>query len=289
MEYLVHLLILATIYLTLVLSLNLLLGYAGLLAVGHVGFYCLGAYVFTLLLSNTGAGFLPALILGAVACAAVGFVVGVPALRLRGDYFVLASLAFLVVVYAATYNWVSLTRGPYGITAIPRPRLGFVTLDSSVAFLACAALFALISVAVLALLGRSPFGRALKAIRENEIAAQSLGKNTPRLKVLAFGIAGGIAGVAGALYASYMSYIDPTAFYIDQTILVLSMVLIGGAGNIKGPVVGTLVVLALPELLRFLRVPEMVAPQIRQIIFGLAIVLLMRYRPNGLAGEYRFE
>jgi branched-chain amino acid transport system permease protein len=289
MEYLVHLVILATIYLTLVLSLNLLLGYAGLLAVGHVGFYCLGAYVFTLLFTNTGAGFIPALVLGVVACTAVGLVVGIPALRLRGDYFVLASLAFLVVVYAATYNWVSLTRGPYGITAIPRPRFGLVTLDSSIAFLACAAFFALISVAVLALLGRSPFGRALKAIRENEIAAQSLGKNTPRLKVLAFGIAGGIAAVAGALYASYMSYIDPTAFYIDQTILVLSMALIGGAGNIKGPVVGTLVVLMFPEVLRFLHVPEMVAPQIRQIIFGLAIVLLMRYRPNGLAGEYRFE
>jgi branched-chain amino acid transport system permease protein len=172
------------------------------------------------------------------------------------------------------------------MAGIPRPRFGAWEATNSWAFAGIAAACAAGCAGVLARLGRAPFGRTLKALRDDEIAAQSLGKHTPALKVQAFVIAGAIAAVSGALYAGYLSYIDPTVFYVDQAILLLTMVLLGGTGNVQGPLVGTVVIVLLPEALRFLHVPDTVAPQVRQMLFGLALVLTMRFRPAGLCGEY---
>ncbi|HDD64796.1 MAG TPA: branched-chain amino acid ABC transporter permease, partial [Firmicutes bacterium] len=135
----------------------------------------------------------------------------------------------------------------------------------------------------------SPFGRVLKAIREDEIVASALGKDIPAIKIWAFVISAGIAAISGALYAGYVTYIDPTSFTLDESIFIISVVIIGGTGNLKGPLVGTLFMIILPEILRFLGLPDTVAPNVRQIIFGLALIILMKYRPQGIAGEYRFE
>lgn len=289
MGYVLHLITLIAIYVPMAVSLNLVLGYAGLLSVGHVAFCSLGAYATSLLMLRLGWPF-PLAVFGALLlCLVLGRGIGALACRLRDDYFVLASLAFLALTYALLHNWVELTNGPYGITEIPRPSAGGVGADGPWAFAALAVLCAGACVCLMWRIARSPFGRALKAVRDNETAAQALGKKTPVLKAQAFSISGGVAALTGVMYASYMGYVDPTVFDTDLAILALAMVLTGGSGNMMGPVVGTLVVVVVPEALRFFVLPSTAAPQVRQIIFGLALVLMVRLRPSGLCGEYRLQ
>ena len=134
-----------------------------------------------------------------------------------------------------------------------------------------------------------PFGRVLKAIREDEIAAEALGKNITNFKVAAFAIAAGVAAISGALYAGYITYIDPTSFNLEESIFILSVVIIGGTGNLKGSVVGAISLVILPEALRFLGMPDTVAPNVQQMIYGGLLVGLMFFRPQGIVGEYQFE
>ena len=132
----------------------------------------------------------------------------------------------------------------------------------------------------------SPFGRVLKAVRDDELSTQAIGRNVTAIKIWSFVVSSGMIGISGLLYASYVSYIDPTSFNLDEAIFILSAVIIGGTGNIKGPVIGAVFVVVLPELLRFVGLPDSVAANLRQIIYGLMIIVLMRIRPQGLAGEY---
>jgi len=289
MNYLLHILVMINIYLVLSLSLNLLVGYTGLLSLCHAAFYGVGAYVSTLLMVKAGLNFFLALPLGILGAVLLSLVVAIPALRLKGDYFVLASLGFQVMVFTLLYNWTGLTRGPYGIPGIPRPSLFGWQVASLPAYFILSSVMAVLCMVLLWLMASSPFGRTLKAIREDEVAAEALGKNITHFKVLAFAIAGGIAAVAGALYAGYVTYIDPTSFTLLEAVFILSLVIIGGAGNIRGPILGAVLLIILPEILRFLRIPDTVAPNVRQMIYGALIVLLMRFRPQGIAGEYKFE
>jgi branched-chain amino acid transport system permease protein len=210
-------------------------------------------------------------------------------LRFRGDYFVLASLAFQVIVYTILYNWVGLTRGPYGIPGIPRPEIFGLKIASIPAFFVFSLVIALLALGILYWLMSSPFGRVLQAIREDELATVSLGKNAASFKIRSFLVASGFASIAGAVYATYITYIDPTSFNLDESILLISMVIVGGTGNVKGPLVGAVVLILLPELLRFLAIPDTVAAQLRLIIYGLLLILMMQYRPQGIAGKYQFE
>jgi branched-chain amino acid transport system permease protein len=139
------------------------------------------------------------------------------------------------------------------------------------------------------LLTNSPFGRVLKAIRDDELAASALGKNPNVQKVIAFAISAGFAAVAGSLFAGYMRYIDPTSFTLTESIFILSIIIMGGTGNILGPLLGTILMIVLPEVLRFLYVPETIAPNVRQVIYGFLIIIIMRYRPGGIVGEYVFR
>lgn len=287
MNYLLHVLIMINIYAVLALSLNLLVGYTGLLSLCHAAFYGLGAYISTLLMVELGLGFWPALFLAVLGTALLSFTISVPSLRLKGDYFVLASLGFQVIVFAVLYNWTDVTKGPYGIPGIPRPTLFGTTIGSLPAYFAFTLATALVCTGLLYLIGRSPFGRVLKAIREDELVASALGKNTPRFKITVFAIAAGFAAVPGVLFAGYMRYIDPTSFTILESVFILSIIIIGGTGNVRGPLVGAVFLVILPEALRFLGMPDAVAANMRQIIYGLLIILIMRYRPQGLAGEYR--
>jgi len=287
MNYLLHVLIMINIYAVLALSLNLLVGYTGLLSLCHAAFYGLGAYISTLLMVELGLGFWPALVLAVLGTVLLSFTISVPSLRLKGDYFVLASLGFQVIVFAVLYNWTDVTNGPHGIPGIPRPTLFGATIGSLPAYFAFTLATALVSTGLLYLIGRSPFGRVLKAIREDELVASALGKNTPRFKITVFAIAAGFAAVPGVLFAGYMRYIDPTSFTILESVFILSIIIIGGTGNVRGPLVGAVFLVILPEALRFLGMPDAIAANMRQIIYGLLIILIMRYRSQGLAGEYR--
>ncbi|MBN1155651.1 branched-chain amino acid ABC transporter permease [candidate division KSB1 bacterium] len=289
MNYLLHILTMINIYVILVLSLNLLVGYVGLLSLSHAAFYGIGAYISTLLIMKLGLGFLPALLLAVVGTVLLSYTISLPSLRLRGDYFVLASLGFQIIVFTILYNWIDLTRGPYGIPGIPRPIFFGIEINSIGSYFLFSGVIAAICTGLLYLIGNSPFGRVLKAIREDEIAAAALGKNIVRLKINAFAIAAGFAAAPGALFAGYLRYIDPTSFTVMESVFILSIIIIGGAGNISGPIVGTVLMIFLPEVLRFIGLPDAVAANMRQIIYGLLIILIMRYRPQGLSGEYRFE
>lgn len=289
MNYVLHLLIMTNIYLILTSSLNLVMGYTGLLSIAHAAFYGAGAYVCVLSMMKLGFGFLSSLLIAIMGTIVLSLVVGIPSLRLKGDYFVLATLGFQVIITTILYNWTDLTGGPYGIPGIPQPEFLGWKIDNLPYFFLFSSILTVLSLSFLWLLKRSPFGRTLKAIREDEVMAAALGKNVPVFKTLAFAIAGGLTAISGSLFATYIRYIDPSSFTLSESVFIISALIIGGAGNIKGPVVGTAFALFLPETLRFLRIPDAVAANLRQIIYGCLIIFLLRVRPQGLAGEYRFK
>ncbi len=289
MNYLWHILVMINLYAILAMSLNLVTGYTGLLSLCHAAFYGIGAYTTTLLMMNAGWGFLPALLAAIGLTAALSLIIAVPSLRLKGDYFVLATLGFQIIVFTILYNWVDLTRGPYGIPGIPIPKVFGVEISSVFLYFLFSGALAGACELLLWALTNSPFGRVLKAIREDEIAAAALGKNVPLLKVTAFAIGAAFAAVPGGLFAGYMRYIDPTSFTLMESIFILSIVVIGGAGNMIGPIIGAVFMVVLPEALRFLHIPDAIAANLRQIIYGLLLIILMRFRPQGIRGEYGFD
>lgn len=289
MNYILHLLVMINIYLILALSLNLLVGYSGLLSVAHAAFYGIGAYISTLFVMKLGINFFIALPLGIIFTMLLSLMVSAPSIRLKGDYFILATMGFQAVIYGILYNWVSLTRGPYGIPGIPKPKLFGFEFRSIPSYFVLSGILALLVFFIFKKMVLSPFGRTLKAIREDEIAALGLGKNIVKFKMVSFAISTGMAAIAGALYAGYITYIDPTSFTIYESIFILSMIIIGGTGNIKGSIVGVILVIIIPEMLRFLGLPHSIAANARQMIYGMLLVILMYFRPQGIAGEYKFE
>jgi branched-chain amino acid transport system permease protein len=288
-NYLWHILVMINIYAVLAASLNLVAGYTGLLSLCHAAFYGIGAYATTLLMLHTGLGFFPALALAIPLTALLSLVIAIPSLRLRGDYFVLATLGFQMIVFSVLYNWVGLFRGPYGIPGIPIPSPFGFAIDSVFKYFIFSGVLAAVSLTIIWLLIHSPFGRLLRAVRDDEVAAAALGKNVPRVKTTAFAIGAALAAIPGALFAGYMRYIDPTSFTLTEAIFILSIVVIGGAGSFWGSIVGAAFMVILPEALRFLQIPDAAAANLRQIIYGLLLVALMRIRPSGLMGEYEFK
>ena len=288
MNYIIHIIIIVNIYIILTVSTNLLVGMANLLSLGQAAFYGIGAYLAVFALMILKLPLLPTLIIVMVVTALFSLLVAYPSLRLKGDYFILATLGFQLIVFTILYNWVAVTRGPYGIPGIPAPKLfGMLPITGLIPFLILSAVLAGLTIFVFYKLIHSPFGRVLKGVRDDELAVMSLGRDVTKFKIWAFAISSAFIGIAGMLYATYVSYIDPTSFNLDEAIFILAAVLIGGTGNIKGPVVGAVFVVLLPELLRFVGFPESVAANLRQIAYGLTLLILMRYRPQGIAGEYK--
>jgi len=289
LDYLLHILILVCIYSVLAVSLDLLAGHTGLLSMAHGAFYGLGAYTSALLALRLGSPFLVGTLLGMLVGALLSLVVSLPSLRLRGDYFVIATFGFQMIVWGVFNNWTEVTRGPLGIPGIPQPAVFGWVIKSHAGFMVLAALLAVLAHWVVGRITGSPFGRVLRAIREDELLAQSLGKNVFRFKVSAFAVSAALAAMAGSLYAHYVTFIDPTSFTVMESILVISMVIIGGAGSPWGPLIGTTMLVVLPEALRFLGFPSSVAANMRQIFYGVLLVVMMMGRPRGLVGRYGFS
>ncbi len=288
MDYILHILILAAIYTVLAVSLDLLAGQTGLLSLAHAALCGLGAYTSALLAVRCGSGFLLGVVAGMGLAIAVSFIVSTPSLRLHGDYFVIATFGFQMILFSIFNNWVELTRGPLGIPSIPQPIIFGWHVDTKPEFLAVSVLFACFAYFVFYRISSAPYGRVLHVIREDEVFAGTAGKNTVRAKVMVFAVSAALAASAGSLYAHYLTYIDPTSFTAMESILVVSMVIIGGAGSKWGPVLGAVVLVTLPEVLRFVGMPSAIAANMRQIIYGLALVACMLWRPQGLIGEYAF-
>jgi branched-chain amino acid transport system permease protein len=289
MNYLFHILTMISIYAVLGLSLNLVLGFGGMLSLCHAAFYGIGAYTFSLLMMDAGFPFLAALPLAVLASGVAALLIGAVTLRLRGDFFVLSTLGFQTIIFVVLYNWVDFTRGPYGIPGIPRPEIFGFSFNAPWAMFLLAAAVALLAWWICLRLSQWPFGRTLQAVRDDALAAQSLGKNPLAFTLTAFALGGALAALAGGLFAVYASYIDPTSFMLEESVFILCVVVIGGAGNLQGPVIGAIILVLLPELLRFVGLPDSIAANLRQIIYGLLLVLMMRFRPQGIAGKYAFD
>jgi len=283
MDYLIHLAILIGIYGILGLSLNLLVGFAGLISVTHAAFYGLGAYTAALLMVERGVSFFLALPAAMLLAMLASILIGLVLSRFRNDYYVLVSFGFNVIVFSLFLNLQFITRGPLGIPGIPRP--SWFTANAQ--FLILTLAFCLLIYLLSRWLTTSSFGRVLKAIREDEGAIAVFGYRTVHYKLLIFMIAAGLAAVAGALYASYITFIDPSTFNLPESIFILAIIILGGLANLRGSLLGATFLVLLPELLRFVGFPSDIAAQMRQLVYGLILVVLMLYRPQGLVGEYK--
>ncbi|MBI3812765.1 MAG: branched-chain amino acid ABC transporter permease [Nitrospirae bacterium] len=281
-NYMIDVLTLAGIYIVLALGLNIVVGMAGLLDLGYISFYAIGAYSYALLSTRLGISFWAALPLGGLAAAAFGVVLGVITLRLRGDYLAIVTLGFIQIVHLVLNNWDRVTNGPNGILNIGRPAIGPFVFSQPIHFYYL--ILAIVSLTILAVnrLSRSRIGRAWIAIREDEVAAQAMGVDTTRLKILAFALGAFWAGIAGVFFAGKFAFVSPESFTFFESVIVLSMVVLGGMGSIPGVVLGALIVVILPEVLR-----EFAG--YRMLVFGAALVLMMVFRPQGLIGNPRWR
>ncbi|MEE8186739.1 MAG: branched-chain amino acid ABC transporter permease [Nitrososphaerales archaeon] len=289
MEYFLHILVITGIYIILTLSLNLVVGYTGLAALGHAAFSAVGAYTSSLLALNYGISPWIGLIVGALLASLLGAVIAYPSLRLKGDYLALATFGSGVIVYSVAKNWVSLTRGPMGLPGIPGFSLFGFQLSDVWAYMILVAAFVSLTAFFISRVVHSPFGRILRGIREDELATQAMGKDVNLHKILVFVIGAFFAGTAGSLYAHYITFIDPSSFTVMESITILLMVVFGGMASLRGSFVGAAILVIFPELLRFLGMPSSIAAPLRQMIYGFLLVGLMLKRPQGILGTYRFR
>ncbi len=280
LQFIALLLITTGIYSILALGQNLITGYTGMLSLCHAGFFAVGAYVTAIGTTMIGVDYWVTLPFAIIFAGIAGLIIGLPTLRLKGDYLAIATLGFGEIIRQVLNNWDSVTRGPNGIFGIPPIAIfGYVFNPyTKWAFMVLVWVFVLVTYLLLRKLTRSRMGRALEAIREDEIAASSMGIHVTRYKVIAFAIGAMTAGAAGTLYASFNLTVSPNQFLFMNSIIVLCMVVLGGMGNHAGVLIGAFLVILAQELPRLLNMP----PEINQIVFGLILVLMIRFRPQGL-------
>lgn len=287
-SYAIHLLIIICIYAILGMSLEFAIGEAGVINLGHVAFYAIGAYTSALLTLNAYPFFL-AFILAGIIPGIIGFMLSFPVSRLKGDYLALATLAFSFVVYALTLNLVSITRGPLGLPGIPRPEFFGLKIVSNQAYLVFSIFILLLSYLIMRRIINSPFGRVMHATRDDELAARVLGKNTFKVKSYALAISAFFAGIAGSLYAHYITFIEPSSFTINVLIEVLAITILGGLGSIEGSAIAAFILILLPEPLRFIGFPSSILGAMRQMIYAVILLLMLIYKPKGLKGKIELE
>jgi len=279
-DYYLHALVLAMIFLLPAHGLNLILGYTGMLSLAQGVFFGIGAYASALLGMHFGTGFVLNFLFAGLAAALIALPLGIPALRLRATSFVMCTLGFVVIAQAVAKNWVGLTRGDMGLSGVARPKLGWG--DSVLAivqiphyFYLILAIAALATVVFVALV-RSPAGRCMVAIRDNETLAESLGIPTWTYKLLVFMISAAFAGFGGSLYAHYETVVSPLVFQMYYSNTVLIIVLGGGLGRIPGAIIGSFVFVGVTEALR-------ITPELRMVLYGFVLLALVFLFPQGLA------
>ncbi len=277
-QYIMRILIMIGIYSILAIGLNLLTGYTGQVSLGHAGFYAIGAYTASLLMINFQMNFLFAMFAGACLAALCGLFLGLPTLRLSGSYLTIVTLGFGEIVKMVLMNWDTVTNGTLGIKNIPKPEFfGFkLTLANNGLYYLMLILVLLTGLGCVALI-KSRTGRAFLSIKEDELAATMMGIKTTSFKVLAFVISAFITGIGGAFYASLVGFIDPNSFTFDVSTLIISIVIMGGMGTMRGMFLGSAILIAFPEVSRFLA-------DYRFVVYGLVLVLMMRFRPQGILG-----
>ncbi|MCX7793038.1 MAG: hypothetical protein N2257_01320 [Thermodesulfovibrionales bacterium] len=276
--YVIDVAVLAGIYIILALGLNIMVGYTGLLNLGFAAFYAIGAYSYALLNTGLNIGFWLCLPISVTLSAIAGFLLGIPALRLRGDYLAIVTLGFGEITRIVLNNWVSLTNGPNGIPGIKRPSVLGFELNGVTEFYYLVIFFVFLTVFLIKKVINSKAGRAWMSIRDDEIAASAMGINTFLYKLYAFVFGAFWAGLAGQLFAAKMRFVSPESFTFLESVLIVAMVILGGQATIAGPVIGAVILVALPEVLREFE-------QFRMIFLGAGLIFMMIFRPQGIVGS----
>lgn len=286
MAYLLHIATLSGIYGIATLGLNYASGFTGLVSLNHGAFMGIGAYSAAYLMMQQGMPFWQAFVLAGLITSVLAWLMSFPLLKLRGDAFVLASFGFSFIAYSIFLNWTSVTNGALGMRGIPGP--SFPEWGSEAWwFFALTILVLALSLLLIHRILRSSYGVVIRATRENEKVTQIAGHATQRYRRSVFVLSALITAFAGVLMASYITAIDPQLFNYHLSVLVLVMVILGGLASLKGSVVGAVLLIIIPELMRLVGFPNSIIAESRQIVYGLVMILLMLYRPEGLFGKYR--
>lgn len=276
--YITNILIKISIYIIMAIGLNILVGYTGLISLGQAGFVAVGAYTTTILMTKLGMNFFVALPFSLLLAALLGLLMGLPSLRLTGTYLAIITLGFGEIIRTIIIVWEPITNGPLGIRNIPSPSLFGLKLTMGNGGLYVLTMITMLLVILFNIrLSDSKMGRALRSIKQDETASIMMGIHTTYYKVAAFVLSAVICALAGSLYASQLGYIDQNTFTFDMSTMILSIVILGGMGTVRGMIGGSIVLVLLPELSRNLM-------DYRFVMYGLILVLMMRYRPQGMLG-----
>lgn len=283
--YILSILISIAIFAILSVSLSLLIGHLGIFSMAHAALFGIGAYTFAFTTVDKGWSAIAATAAAVLLTATAGAVMAVPSLRVAGDYFIVASFALQVVASSIFANWTSVTGGTGGIPGILRPMLGPVDLFFDQTFFYFSLAVMLVVFGLSLWLVRSPYGRMMHAIRDDEVVAATMGKPVRSTKVVVTVLAGAFAGLAGVVYAQYLMYISPGSFEVGTSISIITMVVVGGMTSVVGAVIGAAIIVLIPQLLQQVDLAQSVAGPLEQVLFGLLLVILMFTRPQGLLGD----
>jgi branched-chain amino acid transport system permease protein len=283
MDYILHIVVFILIYAVIVQSLNLIMGYVGVVSMAHAVFCAIGAYTAALMSLHFGYNFLVGMLAGFVLAAIIGALLAIPSLRVQDEYLIVLTVGFQMVMFEIMLTARGITQGQGGIPGIPVPELFGITFDTPAKFLPLAMVIAVVCFGIAWRVIHSPLGRVLKAIREDESACRALGKNSLGFKVLIFSLGGGIAAIGGSTMAYYVTFISPFNFTVDTSIFIIIMVVLGGQGNFWGPLVGAIILVGLPELLRFIPGTGGIIDAMREILYGLILMFCMLFRPQGVS------
>jgi branched-chain amino acid transport system permease protein len=287
--YVISVLCMAGIYAILAMSYDLVFGFAGMFSIAHGAFFGIGAYGGALSMLGMGMPFLPALLIGGTLAAVVAVLVAIPAGRLEGDYLVVGSLSFAVICYDLMINLTNVTRGPMGLPGIPSPSIFGVAFDTPLMLLLLILCILLIVAVVSARVAFSPYGRILRAVKDDPLAVEASGRSVIRHKVEVLVLGAFLAGVAGTVYAAYVNFIDPESFVLRTSFVILVAAVLGGVGTLWGPCLGALFLWVVPEALRFAGIPSTMRGPLNEIVYGCLLLAVVFLRPQGLVGPRRLK
>jgi branched-chain amino acid transport system permease protein len=282
MEYIISLLVLMGLYVILSTSFNLIIGFGGLISIAHPIFFALGAYTVGVLSVQFELNPLLSVAAGGAVALLASFMLSLPSLRISGDYLLITSIGFQLGLIEIIKN-LDFLGGASGLSGIPN----VVEEHRSAVFAAVALGLAVASVLLVRWLIRGPYGRAIQAMRDDELAFSALGRNAMNIKMAIFALGSGMAGVAGGIYAYYYQYLTPDQFQILQSAMILTMVVVGGMGSVYGPVVGAVLLIGLPEAITFLNLPSAIMGPLQGVIFTLLVIVFLFLRPQGLVAPAR--
>lgn len=268
------------------MSLNLIVGYSGKLSIAHAAYMGIGAYTAALISIHFGINIIWGIVMGAIVAGIIAFLFEYFSMNIKGDEYILTSFVFQMVVFEVLMQWTSLTRGSYGLNAIPRPSIFGIVLNDLFSFFILAFVITFAIAIFLDYLANSYFGIELRGLRDGERAMKSLGKNTNRLKLITFTIGGVMAGIAGGLHASMIRFIYPGDFSVMMSISILIYIIVGGMGNIRGTILGVFILMIIPQAISFIPfIPSAMLGPIQQVIYGLVLMGFVWFRPQGIFPE----